>query len=942
MILKEIQLLKFFILFTTTLFIFNANSQKRDPLDEPYIPGQLIIQLAENVTIDDVINQLPDQYRFNVDRELSKTMRAWLIEFDTDEVEQMTALSLVNRLQDVSIVQNNHLVEIRSNVPNDPNYNNQWHHRNDVSASIQSEDAWGFTTGGKNAFGDDIVVCILEQVDFSHNDLNANHWVNTGEIPGNGIDDDGNGYVDDINGWNVGNNSGNLPTNQSGHGTSVAGMIGAVGNNNIGVAGANWDVKMMNVVGYNINSEASVVAAYEYPLVQRKIYNETNGEKGAFVVSTNASWGIDGANPDNYPIWCAFYDSLGNEGILNCGATTNQNLDVDVAGDMPTACASKFMVGVGRSSSSESFAGGYGATTVNFVAPGINVYTTANNNSYTTTTGTSFSSPLTAGVVALLYSIPCPFFMNIVMNNPKEGAEIVFDALMNGTDVRPAYEGRFITNGRLNAANSINILADSYCGECIPPLELMIHDADESSITVSYSRNPETEEYEIYYKEINDDAYNSILSSDTSATVTGLKTCSIYEVFVSSYCEDDEELRTTDTIMVNTLGCGTCIDEDYCPSRAINKRTGVYIYTPSSIEAEITNYISTSDWGKPVHEGHVFGEFILVGNGSALSERACNEIDNANEVNGNIAVAVNGSCNYVTKANNAQNAGATALLIINDRATSPPELTGFSEDINIPVLMISQQDGAELLAVLRNGSEKVEGLIGLQREWIESFRIGTTTFNTGDDNGYRHPFFSDSSASHLHLARNIDYDFNIKPAFGGTELEEYARIWIDFNKDGVFDENELVYDVENAKIGEFNGTFKIPLEADTGSTRLRVQMVYQGTGSDSIPSVCDNFYHGEVEDYCITIRVLNTQDEDEEDIIIFPNPAYETLSFESANDQIYELIMEDPAGNIVMEKTISSYLNQVDVSQLSAGTYFCRFTDKEMNTVIMKKVLIVK
>ncbi len=91
--------------------------------------------------------------------------------------------------------------------------------------------AWDITTGGTTAFGDEIVVCVIEGGNLNHPDLVDNKWVNTQEIPGNGLDDDGNGYVDDYNGWNVQsqNDAGVFTGN---HGTQVMGMIGAKGNNN--------------------------------------------------------------------------------------------------------------------------------------------------------------------------------------------------------------------------------------------------------------------------------------------------------------------------------------------------------------------------------------------------------------------------------------------------------------------------------------------------------------------------------------------------------------------------------------------------------------------------------------------------------------------------------------------------------------------------------------
>src|SRR5690606_6910037 len=114
------------------------------------------------------------------------------------------------------------------------------------------------------------------------------------------------------------NDNGDIYSNQS-HGMLVNGMVGAKGNNEQGVTGINWNVKIMNIRLRDIK-ESDVIKAYEYVLSQRKRYNATNGEEGAFVVATNSSWGIDQGKPEDAPMWCEFYDSLGVHGILSCGA----------------------------------------------------------------------------------------------------------------------------------------------------------------------------------------------------------------------------------------------------------------------------------------------------------------------------------------------------------------------------------------------------------------------------------------------------------------------------------------------------------------------------------------------------------------------------------------------------------------------------------------------
>ena len=266
----------------------------------------------------------------------------------------------------------NHEVQSRETLPDDPALNQQWHHVQNGDHDIDSDLAWDITTGGQTADGTRIVVAVLEGggANYNHIDLIDNHWVNGQEIPDNGIDDDNNGFVDDYNGWHAQNNNDNI--GGGGHGTSVSGMIGATGNNGSGGVGVNWDVEIMQVdMGFGGLSEANVIAAYDYPYEMRVLFNESQGARGAFVVATNASWGIDLANPANYPIWCGFYDTLGEAGILNCGATANQQYNIDTQGDMPTGCSSPYMVSVTATNNQDvrTFSG-YGATTIDLAAPG--------------------------------------------------------------------------------------------------------------------------------------------------------------------------------------------------------------------------------------------------------------------------------------------------------------------------------------------------------------------------------------------------------------------------------------------------------------------------------------------------------------------------------------------------------------------------------------------
>jgi len=307
------------------------------------------------------------------------------------------------------------------------------------------------------------VVCVLEGggANYNHVDLIENHWTNTAEIDGNGIDDDGNGYIDDVNGWNT--TAGNDAVAAGGHGTAVSGMIGAKGNNGNGGAGVNWDVKIMQV-DMGALTEAEVIAAYDYPLTMRTLFNNSNGAEGAFVVATNASWGIDGANPDNYPVWCAYYDTIGAAGILNCGATTNSNFNVDTGGDMPTAFSSQYMIGITATNSSDvrTFSG-FGPINIDLAAPGEAVFLPSGTTGYSSTSGTSFASPCVAGAIALLYSAPCSDIASQAISSPQNTADLVKQYIFDGVDQVPNLAGEVGTGGRLNVRNSLDLLING-CG----------------------------------------------------------------------------------------------------------------------------------------------------------------------------------------------------------------------------------------------------------------------------------------------------------------------------------------------------------------------------------------------------------------------------------------------------------------------------------------------
>lgn len=371
------------------------------------------------------------------------------------ETDLSVALATLRQFPEVEAAQPNFIYRTQA-VPNDPRYAEQVGLKNTgqiggtPGADIDAEPAWDITTG--NAA---VVVAVLDLgVDYNHEDLSANMWRNPGETgqdsngankATNNIDDDANGYVDDVYGIDTRNHDSN-PLDDNGHGTHVAGTIGAVGNNGVGVTGVNWSVRIMALKTHDAagnGTSASVIEGFQYAAMMR--------QRGINVRITNSSWGGAPEAPSFDQALKDAIDLAGSADILNVCAAGNGNSNNDSNPFYPASYNSESILSVAASDQADDRAifSNYGMTSVDLAAPGVGILSTRPNNAYGYLSGTSMAAPHASGVAALL-----------VAKNSLLNRTTLKQYLMNGTEPLPAswQTTPVATNGRVNAIRALQAI----------------------------------------------------------------------------------------------------------------------------------------------------------------------------------------------------------------------------------------------------------------------------------------------------------------------------------------------------------------------------------------------------------------------------------------------------------------------------------------------------
>lgn len=447
-----------FLLLLNNLFL-------KSQVEEYALPNECIVMLKQDAKVIDLVKAFP---QFSVKDCLSKRMNIWLLKSTVSGRENILTLY---KSQYIIKAQFNHQIERRL-IPNDSYFNQQWDMFHPptaggkAGADIDADLAWGLNTNSIASTGDTLVIAVIEdKLDIFHEDMNW--FVNHNEIDSNGIDDDANGFIDDYKGWNAFDNSGDVYDTGNPHGTHVAGIAAAIGNNGKGIAGVAFGMKVLPIAG-STTLESVAVKAYDYVIEMRKLYDATNGVKGAFIVATNSSFGVDGGLPINYPIWCAMYDSLGQVGILNACATANKNWDIDVMGDIPTACPSPFMISVTNTdiNDNKNISAAFGKNSIDLGAPGSYIYSLFGNNSYGTLSGTSMATPHVSGSIGAMFASACQQFLLDYKSQPALLALKMKSFLLDAAEPIAALNHITVTGGRLNLYRALKNVQSYDCHLC--------------------------------------------------------------------------------------------------------------------------------------------------------------------------------------------------------------------------------------------------------------------------------------------------------------------------------------------------------------------------------------------------------------------------------------------------------------------------------------------
>jgi subtilisin family serine protease len=406
-----------------------GDADRNGSASAPYVAGELLVKYraSQGRNVASLYREIHDVRRIR-----------FLDSMEIDHVRLPEGMSVAEAIEiyaddpEVEYVEPNYYRYL-SAVPNDPGFGLQWGLSNSgqnvngvqglAGADIAAMGAWD------TSLGEGVLVAIIDSgVDYNHVDLNPNMWINGGEIPGNGRDDDGNGYPDDVVGWNFYNDNSD-PMDRNGHGTHVAGSAGARGNNGVGVSGVSWAPRIMALRFTDERGRGTLadeIAAVNYANIM-----------GAQIINMSFGGGFYSASERT---------AIEATGALVVCAAGNDGTDNDARPQYPSSYPSANIISVAATDQNDNLASfsNFGAGSVDVAAPGTNIVSTWLGGGYAIAGGTSMAAGLVSGAAALIKASASGL-----------DATGMKSVLMNTVDPLPSLAGRVVSGGRINAQNAV-------------------------------------------------------------------------------------------------------------------------------------------------------------------------------------------------------------------------------------------------------------------------------------------------------------------------------------------------------------------------------------------------------------------------------------------------------------------------------------------------------
>lgn len=419
-------------LVTETQELDRARNEFRPVSRSIMVADHVLVSLKEGASVDE-LEKMNVQYGARVVRVLDD-LKTYLIQLRAPTlkaVEEAVEFYRKNT-QGVAYAEPNYVRRF-SRLPDDVLYSQLW-----GMEKIAAPSAWDITTGSRS-----ITVAVIDTgMDMDHPDLIGNLWVNGGEIPNDGVDNDGNGYIDDVNGWDMVDDDNN-PDDGDGHGTHCAGTIGAVGNNANQVAGVCWNVSLMPI------RTGTAAGLYDSDIVDAIRYAARNGAK----VLSNSYGGTGFSQTVHDAVAYAY-----SRGSIFVAAAGNDASNNDQLPQYPASYDLPNVIAVAATDQNDALAdfSNYGATSVDLAAPGVAILSTYLDAGTSTLQGTSMACPHVAGAIALFAALQ-PHV------TPEEAKQMLLDSV----DPVPALVGKTVTGGRLNVS-SMMVAAQDADGDGMP------------------------------------------------------------------------------------------------------------------------------------------------------------------------------------------------------------------------------------------------------------------------------------------------------------------------------------------------------------------------------------------------------------------------------------------------------------------------------------------